>query len=167
MEVIDTAKSIKQAKKRFILNLIFIISFIVIYVAASVLLLILSPNNYTVYMIINIVISTLCLGLIIFYFGNIFPVVKHYYSFYKSLATHTNTKKRIVTYEKEDEIKYRDGVKYRQFVFSYEEAGKKFFDRVLVLDNDSLVLDAGVAYKIYTYQNVMLTYEVYQYANAQ
>lgn len=167
MEVIDTAKSIKQAKRRFVLNLVFIVTFIALYVAGSILLLVLSSHDYIVPMIINIIISTLSIGFIIFYFGNIFPLVNHYYKFYSSLNKNSNTKKKIVTYEKEDESKYRDGVKYRQFVFSYEDAGRKFFDRILVLDNDSLVLDAGVAYKIYTYQNVLLTYEVYQYANAQ
>lgn len=166
MEVIDVTKSISQAKKRFVLNLIFIIAFIVCYVTGSVLLLLFSPHNYVVPFIIEVVMTTLCVGFIIFYFGNLFPVVKHYYSFYNALSKSTNIKKRVVMFEKEDEIKYRDGVKYRQFIFSYEESGKKFFDKVFVLDADELVLDSGVTYRITTFQNTLLNYEVQQDAKA-
>ena len=166
MVVIDVNKENKKAKNRFIVNLVLIIALIVGYIAASILIFILSNNDYLVPLVIDIILSALALSFIVFYFLNIFPIVKHYYRFYHSLSNSTNTKKRILTYEKEDENKYRDGVKYRQFVFSYEESGKKFFDRIQVLDADDLVLEAGQAYKIYTFQNVLLAYEVYQYAKA-
>lgn len=159
MEVIDVSKLIKCSKKRFIWNLVFVSLFFIICLTADLLLLFLSNNNYLIPLIIAIIITSICLVGLIFYFGNIFPLVRHYYSFSKRLATTTNIRKRVMTYEKEIENKIKNGVTYRQFIFSYSDAGKNYYDKIYILDADTLEFETSKSYTLFTFENTLIKFE--------
>ena len=159
IKVIDSLKEIKKAKKRYTFGIIFIALFITLLIAGAVLLLVLSPRNYIPMMIIDIVVTAIGLSVIIFFFINIFPVLRHYYKFYKALEDGTMKKKKIVVFDHEEQQKEKEGVMYRQLIFSYDEAGETYYDRVFVLDNDSLNFEKGQRIKIATFQNVLCEYE--------
>lgn len=160
IKVINSFEESKKAKTRYILGLVFISLFIALLVAGAVLLLILSPKNYTLMMIIDIVVTAIGLSVVIFFFINVFPVLRHYFKFYSALENGTMKKKKTVVFDHEDERKEKEGVIYRQLIFSYVEAGETYFDRVFVLDNDSLNFEKGKRIKIATFQNVLCEYEV-------
>ena len=159
IKAIDSFNEIKKAKRRYTFGIIFITLLITILVAGAVLLLILSPKNYVPMMIIDIIATAIGLSVIIFFFVNVFPVLRHYYKFYKAMENGTMKKKKIVVFDHEDEQKERDGVIYRQLIFSYVESGETYYDRIFVLDNDSLSFEKGQRVKISTFQNVLCEYE--------
>lgn len=159
VKVIDTPVEIEKAKKRYAFGIVFISLFIAFTIAGAVLLLILSPKHYTLMMILDIVFTTICLSVILFFFINLFPVLRHYYKFYVAMERCTMKRRKVVSFEREDERKVKDGVIYRQLIFSFKEAGETYHDRVMVLDNDSLSFTEGQVVKIATFQNVLLEYE--------
>lgn len=159
IKVIDSFVEIKKAKRRYALGIVFISLFIAAIIATMVLLLVLSPKNYVPMMIIDIVVSAIGLSIVIFFFINLFPILRHYYKFYKALESGTMKRKKIVVFDHEDERKEKEGVFYRQLIFSYQEAGETYYDRIFVLDNDALSFEKGKRVRIATFQNVLCEYE--------
>jgi len=167
MEIIDIKQETKKAKQNFVLSIVFVSLFIVLCLVACLLLFFFSKHNYLVPLIVDIVITSLLFIGLIFYFGNVFPFLKHYYGFYLRLSNSTNIHKKTVVYDHEIENKYRDGVKYRQLVFSYNESGKTFFDKIFVLDADELQFENGKTYHIFTFENTLLKFEEFNHAETK
>lgn len=167
IEVVNTKEQIAKAKRRYVLNILLIVLFVLAYSTGSIVLLVTSSLKYTLPMVIDIVISVICVSFLIFYFLNIFPIVRHYFKFYRALERGTLERRRYVTFEKEVETKTKDGVVYRQFMFSFEEQQKKFYERIYVLDNPGLNFKEGQLIKAVTFQNVLLKYEEVENAKVQ
>ena len=75
----------KKAKTRYVLNIVIYALIMTLVVAGAVLLLLLSPLDYYLNMIIDIVLCSLTAVGSIFYFFNIFPLIHHYYAYYRDI----------------------------------------------------------------------------------
>lgn len=165
MELININEFKKKAKIRYILNLVLVLLLLAGVSTGLVLSLVLSTLDYQLNMIINIVVSVLVVLFAIFYFANIFPVISHYYKFYKNLNEIGLDHRRSRTFVEELENKNIQYVKYRVLLFSYMEGEKEYKESLYVLDND-IEFIKGNNYKIATYRNVIVKCEDLNNANA-
>ena len=166
MELININEFKKKAKIRYILNLVLVLLLLVGVVTGLVLSLVLSSLDYQANMIINIAVSVLVALVAIFYFANIFPVISHYYKFYKNMNEVGLDHRRSRTYVGELENKNIQYVRYRVLLFSYKEGETEYKENLYVLDNDISFVE-GNNYKIATYRNVIVKSEDLSNANAK
>ena len=158
MELINIKSFKKKAKKRYVLHLVFVSLFLALAVTGLILSLLLSNLEYTPNMIINIVLSVLVAVFAIFYFFNIFPLIRHYYRFFKNMNEVALERHRRRVFEEELPSKNINLVKYRVVLFSYSEGEKEYRENLYVLDND-VEFKKGQPYKIATYHNVIIKCE--------
>lgn len=164
MELININEFKKKAKIRYVLNLILVLLLLVGAVAGLVLSLLLSTLDYQVNMIINIVASILVTLVAIFYFSNVFPIIQHYYKYYKNMSDIGLDHRRSRTFVEELDNKNIQHVNYRVLLFSYREGEKEYKENLYVLDND-IQYQVGNDYKITTYRNVIVRSEDLGHAN--
>ncbi len=165
MELININEFKKKAKIRYILNLILVLLLLGGVTAGLVLSLIFSTLDYQLNMIINIAASILVALAAIFYFANVFPIISHYYKFYKNMNEVGLDHRRSRTFVSELEPKNIQYVKYRVLLFSYIEGEREYKENLYVLDND-IKFKEGNNYKIATYHNVIVKSEDLEHANA-
>ena len=158
-ELIDINDFKKKAKTRYVTHIVFICCLLVLTITGSLLSLFLSNLDYTLNLVLNIVITVLVALFTIFYFFNIFPIVRHYYSFYKTMSGARLEPRRRLVYLKEIEKKNVDNVIYRVVQFTYKEGEYEYNENLFLLDTDYQFSD-GQAYRIDTYHNVIVAYEV-------
>ena len=166
MELININKFKKKAKIRYILNLILVLLLLVGVATGLVLSLLFSKLNYTVNMIINIAVSLVVVIAAIFYFANIWPLISHYYRFYKNMNEVGLDHRRQRTFVEELPNKNLQHVNYRVLMFSYKEGEKEYKENLYILDSD-VKLNPGSNYKIATYHNVIVKYEDLGYASIE
>ncbi len=164
MELININELKKKAKIRYILHLVFVSLLLVGVVTGLILSLLLSTLDYQINMIINIVVSVVVAILTIFYFTNIFPIISHYYIFYKNLNEVGLDHRRRRVFVKEEEPKNIQSVKYRVLLFSYKEGETEYKESLYILDNNT-EFTSGKAYKLATYRNVIVKCEDLDHAN--
>ena len=158
MELININKFKKKAKIRYILNLVLVLLLLGGVATGLVLSLVLSTLDYQLNMIINIVVSILVTLVAIFYFANIFPVINHYYKFYKNMNEVGLDHRRSRKFVGELDNKTIQYVNYRVLLFSYMEGEREYKENLYVLDNDIKFVE-GNSYKIATYRNVIVKSE--------
>lgn len=158
MELININEFKKKAKIRYILHLILVSLLLAIVIVGLVLSLVYSTLDYQINMIINIVVSVVVAILAIFYFTNIFPIISHYYKFYKNMNDVGLDHRRRRTFVEELERKNIQHVNYRVLLFSYTEGETEYKENLYVLDND-IEFKPGNSYKIATYHNVIVKSE--------
>lgn len=164
MELININEFKKKAKIRYILNLILVLLLLAAVITGLVLSLLLSTLDYQINMIINIAVSILVALAAIFYFSNVFPIIQHYYKFYKNMNDVGLDHRRSRTFVEELDNKNIQHVNYRVLVFSYREGEKEYKENLYVLDND-IHYQVGNDYKITTYRNVIVRCEDLGHAN--
>ena len=164
MELININELKKKAKIRYILHLVFVSLLLVGVVTGLILSLLLSTLDYQINMIINIVVSVVVAIFAIFYFTNIFPIISHYYKFYKNLNEVGLDHRRRRVFIKEEEPKNIQSVKYRVLLFSYKEGETEYKESLYILDNNT-EFTSGKAYKLVTYRNVIVKCEDLGHAN--
>ncbi len=164
MELININEFKKKAKIRYILHLVFVSLLLVGVVTGLILSLLLSTLDYQINMIINIVVSVVVAILAIFYFTNIFPIISHYYKFYKNLNEVGLDHRRRRVFVKEEEPKNIQSVKYRVLLFSYKEGETEYKESLYILDNNT-EFTSGKTYKLVTYRNVIVKCEDLDHAN--
>lgn len=148
----------KKAKLRYVLNIVFLAVILLATIGGTITSLLLSHLDYTVNMIINIVVTVVVGLFIIFYLLNIFPIISHYYTYYKNLNVASLEHHRRLVFFREIENKEINNVKYRVLQFFYQEGEYRYIDNLYVLDNDVKLIE-DQAYKVQTYQNVIISYE--------
>lgn len=164
MELININEFKKKAKIRYVLNLILVLLLLAAVITGLVLSLLLSTLDYQVNMIINIVASILVTLAAIFYFSNVFPIIQHYYKYYKNMSDIGLDHRRSRTFVEELDNKNIQHVNYRVLLFSYREGEKEYKENLYVLDND-IQYQVGNDYKITTYRNVIVRSEDLGHAN--
>ncbi len=164
MELININEFKKKAKIRYVLNLILVLLLLAAVITGLVLSLLLSTLDYQTNMIINIAVSILVTLAAIFYFSNVFPIIRHYYKFYKNMSDIGLDHRRSRTFVEELDNKNIQHVNYRVLLFSYREGEKEYKENLYVLDND-IQYQAGNDYKITTYRNVIVRSEDLGHAN--
>ena len=158
-ELIDINEFKKKAKTRYVLHIVFISCLLVLTITGSILSLLLSNLDYTLNLILNIVITVLVALFTIFYFLNIFPIVRHYYSYYENMSSVSLEHRRRVVFLGEIENKDIGTVTYRVVQFTYFEGEKEYNENLFLLDT-GINFVHGQAYKLDTYHNVIIAYEV-------
>lgn len=159
VNLIDINKEKKKSKTRYILNVVFISLLLLMTIAGAILLILLSPLDYLLNLIIDIVLTCVVIVFTIFYFLNIFPIVRHYYMFYKNMNEISLERRRRVIFNNKEEITTKENVKYQSLKFFYQEQQKNYTEYLYLLDSDCPFV-SGQAYKVVTYQNVIIRYEV-------
>lgn len=164
MELININEFKKKAKIRYVLNLILVLLLLAAVITGLVLSLLLSTLDYQINMIINIAVSILVALAAIFYFSNVFPIIQHYYKYYKNMSDIGLDHRRSRTFVEELNNKNIQHVNYRVLLFSYREGEKEYKENLYVLDND-IQYQVGNDYKITTYRNVIVRSEDLGHAN--
>ena len=159
INLIDINKEKKKSKTRYILNVVFISLLLLMTIAGAILLILLSPLDYFPNLIIDIVLTCVVIVFTIFYFLNIFPIVRHYYMFYKNMNEISLERRRRVIFNNKEEVTTKENVKYQSLKFFYQEQQKNYTEYLYLLDSDCPFV-SGQAYKVVTYQNVIIRYEV-------
>lgn len=158
ISIIDVDNIKKKSKRRFIAHIIFISVLSIAVISGCLLLLFLSSLNYSLNLVINIVISGLYVCFLIFYFFNIFPLVKHYYDLFRGISNVSLEHRRRRVFIEEREEKMMDNVTFRVLNFSYKEGEEEYQENLYVLDND-IELNKGSAYSLLTHHNVIVRLE--------
>lgn len=157
-QLIDFPKLKKQSKRRFFLHIASLVLLIASVITGSIFLLIYSPLDYTWYMLANIFAYALLITFLIFYFINIFPIVLHYYRFYKGYnGTNVDNRRRMVFVE-EVKNKTFNNVVYHVLRFSFREGEEEFLEDLFMLD-DYMELKKDQPYRLTTYHNVIVKVE--------
>ena len=157
-ELIDINEFKKKTKTRYFINIVLISCLIVGTITGSILSLIFSTLDYIPNLVINIIITVAVTLFVIFYFFNIFPIVRHYYAYYRNLSSVNLAHRRRMVYLKEVESKDINNVTYRVVQFLYSEGEKEYNENLFLLDT-GVEFVGGHAYKLDTYQNVIVAYE--------
>lgn len=157
-ELININEFKKKAKTRYVLHIVFISCLLILTITGTTLSLLFSNLDYTWNLIINIVSSVLVAVFVIFYFLNIFPIVSHYYSFYKGMSEVNLDHRRRVVFYQEVERKSIHNVSYRVLQFVYNEGEKEYNENLFLLDT-GVEFVKGQSYKIDTYHNTIVSYE--------
>ena len=158
MKILDLNEYQKKAKARFILKIAALSFLSILLIAGSVLLLVFSKLDYQFNLVGSILLSTLFVVGLFFYFFNIFPLDKHYYSLFKNASGASIEHRRRLEFLQEIDKKDIDKVTYRVLQFSYKEGEKEYIDNLYVLDSDVSFLK-GNNYKIDTYRNIIVSFE--------
>ena len=158
MELLNINKFKKKAKIRYVLHVSLVLLLLVGVLVGCLLSLFLSNLDYQLNMVLNIIISVIVLLAAIFYFANIYPIISHYYKFFKNMNEVGLEHRRRRTFIQELESKNIHYVKYRVLLFSYREGEKEYKENLYVLDNDFNFV-ANHDYKLATYQNVIVKCE--------
>ena len=158
MTILDIANYSKRSKQRFILH-ISLVSFLgAAIIAGSVLLLVFSKLDYTLNLILNILMGSILVIGLLFYFLNIFPLDKHYFSTFKNANTASLDHHRRMTFVQEIGTKDINKVTHRVMQFSYSEGENQYIDNLYVIDS-KVSFKEGVNYKLDTYRNIIISFE--------
>ena len=162
-DLIEINEFKKKAKTRYLLNIIIYALIVTFAVAGAVLLLLLSSLDYYLNMVLDIILCCVVALGSIFYFFNIFPIIRHYYAFYRDMNEVALENRNNMVFLEEKGTKIINNVKYRNLLFYYHEKQEIFQENVYVLDNDTEFI-AEHRYKLKTYHNVIIKYEDSPYA---
>ena len=160
IELINVKTVKKKAVLRFYLHIIVISLLTIGVILGSVFSLIYSSLDYNLNVILNLVVDSVFVCFLIFYFFTIFPVVNHYYKLFRRIDQVAYEHRRQLVYLEEKENRIINNVKFRTLVFSYKEGENTYQENLYILDND-FVLKEGTKYSLYTYQNVIIRLEDY------
>lgn len=156
--LIDVNELKRKARVRFFLHVFGIVLLTLAVIGVSISLLLLSNLEYTLNLVINIVLDSLCFCFLVFYFFNIFPVVKHYYKVFGKMNQVAFEHRRRLEFVEEKNNRYIDNVRFRTLNFIYQEGENEFSESLYVLDNDTQ-FEAHKFYSLFTYQNIIVKFE--------
>ena len=158
IELIKIQSFKKKARKRYVFHLALVILLITLTISGSLISLFLSNLDYALNLLLNIFVYIFVGLFLIFYFLNIFPIVDHYYKFYKDLDEVSLEHRRRLVFNNEEKKKDIGNTSYRVLSFAYEEASKSYTEFLYVLDSD-VQFNKNQEYKLLTYKNVIIRYE--------
>lgn len=162
---VDIAKRKKEANRLYYGEVALLAGLIALLIGVNVLLLLLSPHNYIIYLIIDIAVSVLLIVAFLFVFLNLFPLAKTYQNFYKNINKTAYERARKLIYVGEKERKDIGNVSHRVLAFRYVEGFVTLEENVYVLDDDDLAFQEGDLVKVRTYRNVLMEGEVIDHAS--
>lgn len=155
MELLDIKKNKKRSKRRYVLHIALLSSLSLLVIVGSVLSLIFSSLDYQVNLLLNIIIDSLYVVFMVFYFLNIFPMVKRYYRIYKGMNGVSMEHRRKMTFIEQRENKTMDNIIFKVMNFSYQEGENVYQENLYILDND-VPFEKGKSYALDIYQNIIV-----------
>ena len=158
-KLIDFGDIKRRSIGRFIAHISLISLLSISIIVGSVLLLIYSNLDYFWNLFTDILLCSLLAIFLLFYFLNILPMDWHYFSYFRTINETAVEHRRRLVFLQEIESKDIDKIKHRVLQFVYQEGENKFVDNLYVLDSD-ISFTKGQSYKIDTYRNIIIRYEV-------
>jgi len=156
MELLDIKKNKKRSKRRYVLHITLISLLSILVIAGSVLSLIFSSLDYQINLLANIIIDSLYVVFMVFYFLNIFPIVKRYYRLYKGMSGVSIEHRRKMTFVEQRENKVMDNIIFKVMNFSYQEGENTYQESLYILDNE-IPFESGKSYALDVYQNIIVS----------
>ena len=157
---LDVSKGYQVSKKNFLLlSLLFSLIFTAILVA-DVLLVVLSPDNYIVCLIIAIVITCLFAWFTIYFFYNIYSDVNNEYRFYKGYESGLKETAEVIYLDQDKELTYINGLYAYPVRVSYL-AGLEKINKV-IFTVKKLDFKKGDKLSVITYRRILIKAEPHQ-----
>ncbi len=154
----DIDLKLKEEKKKYITLLLLFVIVSIIVLSIVLTLLLTSSDNYTLVMIINMVITIIYLWFTMFYFININPSIRAKYLFFKNY-NQGEVEKKIVTYiSKKEETKKRNLFVILHKV-SFIESGKTYYRDIYLFEENNVSFKKDRSYRVYLYKNVLIKFE--------
>ena len=141
--LLDIKLANRRSKRRYVIHIVLISLLSVMVIAGSLLSILFSSLDYYPNLIINIVVDCLYLVFMVFYFLNIFPMVRRYYKIYKGMNGVNLENRRNMTFVEQREDKTMDYIVFKVMNFSY------------LLDTEASFKE-GESYSLETYQNIIV-----------
>ena len=157
--IIDVKEIRRKSRVRFFLHVFGITLLTLGVIAGSLCLLLLSNLDYIPNLIINIVLDSLYFSFLVFYFFSIFPIVKRYYKVFGKMNQVAFEHRRRLKYETEREVRVIDNVNFRSLNFTYKEGENDYNETLYVLDNNDIEFIKDKYYSLFTYQNIIISFE--------
>ena len=157
--LIDVNELRRKAKVRFFLHVFSIVILTLMVIAGSICLLLFSSLDYVPNLIINIVLDSLYFCFLVFYFFNIFPIVKHYYKVFGKMNHVAFEHRRRLRFVEEKDNRDIDNISFRTLNFLLKEGENEYLESLYVLDSD-YQFEADKSYSLFTYQNIIVKFEV-------
>ena len=157
--LIDVNELRRKAKVRFFLHVFSIVILTLMVIAGSICLLLFSSLDYVPNLIINIVLDSLYFCFLVFYFFNIFPIVKHYYKVFGKMNHVAFEHRRRLKFVEEKDNRDIDNISFRTLNFILKEGENEYLESLYVLDSD-YQFEADKSYSLFTYQNIIVKFEV-------
>jgi len=148
----------RKSKVRFVVNLTLISLLIISMITSNIVSLVLSSLNYQFNLIFNIVFDGIVILFAIFYFLNIYPIVKHYYATFKTANNVSIDKHRRLKFVENKKDKTIDNVVLKVMTFSYIEGENEYFEDLYILDSDCS-FEKDELYKVNTFKNIIVSFE--------
>ena len=157
--LIDVNELRRKAKVRFFLHVFSIVILTLMVIAGSICLLLFSSLDYVPNLIINIVLDSLYFCFLVFYFFNIFPIVEHYYKVFGKMNHVAFEHRRRLKFVEEKDNRDIDNISFRTLNFILKEGENEYLESLYVLDSD-YQFEADKSYSLFTYQNIIVKFEV-------
>ncbi len=153
--LLDIKLANRRSKRRYVLHIVLISLLSVMVIAGSLLSILFSSLDYYPNLIINIVVDCLYLVFMVFYFLNIFPMVRRYYKIYKGMNGVSLENRRNMTFVEQREDKTMDNIVFKVMNFSYKEGESTYQENLYLLDTEASFKE-GESYSLETYQNIIV-----------
>lgn len=158
---VDVSYEYQQSKsKLFRLSLLFSLIFTSIIVA-DVLMIIFSGEDYLLFLIIAIVITTLFSWFAIYFFTNIYSDVNNRYRYFKGYESGLKDESEVIFVKASDKYEYINGV-YVYPVFVKYVSNLTSQDKIIFTFKDKLPYKEGDKLSIKTYQRILLKAELHK-----
>lgn len=119
-----------------------------------------SPDNYLALEIVLMILSTLFIWGVLYFFGAIYKRISHYCRFFQSALAGLREKENLIFDSfLDDETITKAGMKVKIMKTHFLENGKTF-ERDLYVFDALEDLKSGSAIEVETFSNVVLSYEV-------
>lgn len=153
--LLDIKKQRSRANRRYVFHIVLISLLSIAVTTGSLLSILFSTLDYQLNLILNIVVDSLYLVFMVFYFLNIFPMARRYYKIYKGMNGVSLENRRNMTFVETREDKTMDNIVFKVKNFSYKE-GENVYEENLYLLDTSYDFKEGESYYLETYQNIII-----------
>ena len=155
---VDINEEYKRSRSKLIRYTLLFSLVLAMTLTADTLLVVLSEDNYTIFLIIAIVITMLFSWFAIYFFTNIYSEINARYRYFKGYESGEKAKEEVEFLEKGDELCYINGLYvYPVYIRSFE--GLKVVDKIIYTLNESLDYKEYDKLTITTYQRILIEAE--------
>ena len=153
--LLDIKLENKRSTRRYVSHIVLISLLSILVIVGSLLSILTSPLDYYLNLVINIVVDCLYLVFMVFYFLNIFPMVRRYHKIYKGMNGVSLENRRNMTFVEQREDKTMDNIVFQVMNFSYKEGENTYQENLYLLDTKASFKE-GESYSLETYQNIII-----------
>lgn len=155
---VDINEEYKRSKSKLIRYTLLFSLVLAMTLTADTLLVVLSEDNYTIFLIIAIVITMLFSWFAIYFFTNIYSEINARYRYFKGYECGVKSTEEVELISKEKELCYVNGLYvYPIRIRSFE--GLKVVDKIIYTLNESLEYKEYDKLTITTYQRILIEAE--------